>query len=224
MDIERARFNMVEQQIRPWDVLDQEILDLLFVVRREDFVPAPYRLLAFTDMELPLKIDGSDTGERMFAPKVEARILQDLGVRKHETVLEIGSGSGHMAALLAHRARHVDTLEIRPELVRFASDNLQRAGVANVAVREADGSRRDAVDGRYDVVVLSGSVPFVPDHLLQRLNPGGRLAAIVGEPPVMYAQIISRATESEHSFVATTMFETSALPLRGFPRKDTFRF
>ena len=222
MDLEIARMNMIEQQIRPWDVLDQEVLDLLLVVKREDFVPPAYRLMAFTDMEIPLNVDGTNTGEFMFAPKLEARILQDLAVTKHETVLEVGSGSGYMAALLAHRARHVDTLELRSDLARFADANLQRAGVANVSVRCADGAQPPAHD--YDVILLSGSVAFVPDFLLQRLKPGGRLAAIVGEPPVMQAQIVTRAADSQSAFVAAAMFETYAKPLANFPRRDSFRF
>jgi protein-L-isoaspartate(D-aspartate) O-methyltransferase len=222
MDIERARFNMIEQQIRPWNVLDQDILDLLSVVRREDFVPPAYRAMAFTDMEVPLTVGGRATGETMLAPKVEARILQELAVRKHESVLEIGTGSGHMAALLAHRARHVDTVEIDADLARFATENLARAGVSNATVRQADGSDPNGNLPSYDVIVLSGSVAAVPERLLAKLNAGGRLAAIVGELPVMTAQIVTRAQGS--GFTTRTLFETVAKPLRGFPTKSAFRF
>jgi protein-L-isoaspartate(D-aspartate) O-methyltransferase len=222
MDIERARFNMVEQQIRPWSVLDQEILDLMSVVRREEFVPPQYRSMAFTDMEVPLTLDGQATGEVMLAPKIEARLLQELAIRKHESVLEIGAGSGHMAALLGHRARHVDTLEIHPGLARFAAENIDRAGVTNVAVRHSDGSRPDGNLPAYDVVVLSGSVCYVPDFILKRVNPGGRIAAIVGEMPVMQAQIIDRVGEA--AWNATALFETVARPLIGFPVRERFRF
>jgi protein-L-isoaspartate(D-aspartate) O-methyltransferase len=221
MDIERARYNMIEQQIRTWNVLEQDILDLLSVVRREDFVPPAYRSMAFVDMEIPLTVDGEPTGEHLFAPKIEARLLQELAVRKHETVLEIGAGSGHMAALLAHRARHVDTLEIHPRLARFAAANLDRAGITNAAVRQADGSVPATHPG-YDVIVLSGSVELVPDFILQRVNPGGRIAAIVGELPAMQAQIIERVGEA--AWNATTLFETAAKPLAGFPVRERFRF
>jgi protein-L-isoaspartate(D-aspartate) O-methyltransferase len=222
MDFERARYNMIEQQIRPWSVLDQDVLDLLSVVRREDFVPPPYRQMAFTDMEIPLTIGGRATGEAMLAPKVEARILQELAVRKHESVLEIGAGSGHMAALLAHRAKHVDAIEIDADLARFASENLARAGVANATVRQADGADPAVNLPTYDVIVLSGSVPAVPDRLLAKLSPGGRLAAIVGELPVMQAQVLTRAQGG--GVVTRVLFETVAKPLRGFPAKSGFRF
>jgi protein-L-isoaspartate(D-aspartate) O-methyltransferase len=222
MDFERARFNMIEQQIRPWNVLDQDVLDLLSVVRREDFVPPEYRQMAFTDMEIPLRVGGRATGETMLAPKVEARILQELGVRRHESVLEIGAGSGHMAALLAHRGRQVDTLEIDADLARFATANLARAGVGNATVRHADGADASVNLPSYDVIVLSGSVPAVPERLVAKLSPGGRLAAIVGELPVMQAQIVTRAQGA--GTTTRMLFETVARPLRGFPGKSGFRF
>jgi protein-L-isoaspartate(D-aspartate) O-methyltransferase len=222
MDFERARFNMIEQQIRPWNVLDQDVLDLLSVVRREEFVPREFRAMAFTDMEIPLRIDGRDTGQTMLAPKVEARILQELEVGRHESVLEIGAGSGHMAALLAQRARHVDTLEIDADLARFATANLARAGVANVTVRHADGSDAAGNLPAYDVIVLSGSVPALPEFLVAKLNAGGRLAAIVGELPVMQAQVVTRSAGAGST--ARTLFETVATPLRGFAARSTFRF
>ena len=221
MDIERARFNMVEQQIRPWEVLDQDVLDLLFVVRREDYVPAAYRRLAFTDMELPLTVDAKPTGEVMLAPKVEARLLQSAAVRRHETVLEVGAGSGYMAALLAHRARRVVSCEIRPELARFATANLTRGAIANAAV-EARNGLEAAAESLWDVIMLSGSVPFVPASLLQQLNLGGRLVAIVGEPPMMVAQLVTRVGERE--FATENLFDTVAAPLVGFPQKESFRF
>lgn len=221
MDFERARFNMVEQQIRPWEVIDQDVLDLLLTVRREDFVPPAYRALAFSDTEIPLVVDGRQTGENMLAPKIEAKFMQALAVRKHEHVLEVGAGSGYMAALLAHRARHVITCEILPELAGFARANLERAGVRNAAVEQRNGAQ-PAGTGRFEVIVLSGSVSFVPDALLQRLAVGGRMAAIVGEPPVMEVQLITRTGET--SFSAVNLFETSARPLVGFPRKEHFSF
>jgi protein-L-isoaspartate(D-aspartate) O-methyltransferase len=222
MDFELARFNMIEQQIRPWNVLDQEILDLLGAMRREDFVPPAWRAMAFTDMEIPLTLDGHATGETMLAPKVEARLLQELGVRRHESVLEIGAGSGYMAALLAHRGRQVDTLEIEPELARFAAANIARAGIANASVRCADGADPAGNLPSYDVIVLSGAVAAVPEWLLGKLNPGGRLAAIVGDLPVMQAQIVTRAQGA--GWNATVLFETVAKPLRGFPVRLRFTF
>lgn len=170
--LERLRFNMIEQQIRPWDVLDLEILDLLAHIRREDYVPKAHRSLAFFDMEIPL--EGAKTkepGQYMLSPKVEARMLQDLHVQKHESVLEIGSGSGFMAALLAHRAAQVLTLEIDPGLAAVATENLRRNGVSNVEVRNADGAVPLPSGPTFDVIVLSGSVARLPStgsqcHLL----------------------------------------------------------
>ena len=222
MDIERARFNMIEQQIRPWNVLDQEVLDLLEVVRREEFVPPAWRAMAFTDMEIPLTVGGRATGESMLAPKVEARLLQELAVRKTDSVLEIGAGSGYMAALLAQRGRHVDTLEIDADLARFAADNLARAGIGNVSVRHADGADTAGDLPLYDVIVLSGSVTAIPDFLLDRLSPGGRMVAIVGELPVMQARLLTRGPGA--GVAARALFETVAPALRGFPSQSRFRF
>jgi protein-L-isoaspartate(D-aspartate) O-methyltransferase len=221
MDFERARFNMVEQQIRPWNVLDQEVLDLLFVVKREDFVPPAYRAMAFTDMEIPLALEGKPTGENMLAPRVEARLLQALKLRKHEHVFEVGTGSGYMAALLAHRARHVVSCEIHAGLAGFAKANLERAGIRNVTVETRNGALPSG-GSRFEAIVLSGSVPFVPQDMLQRLAVGGRMVAIVGEAPVMNAQLITRSTET--GFAAENLFETSTKALVGFPSRDTFRF
>jgi protein-L-isoaspartate(D-aspartate) O-methyltransferase len=216
MDIEQARFNMIEQQIRPWNVLDSGVLDLLASVRREDFVPAAYRGLAFVDMEIPLPC-----GQNMLAPKVEARLLQELAVRKDEWVLEIGAGSGFMAALLGHRAAAVQTLELHEELVAMARANLQRAGMSNVTVEHADGAHYSK-RGEFDVIVLSGSVAQIPQDLLQRLKPGGRLAAIVGDEPVMRAQIVTRVTETD--FVTRDLFDTVTKRLENFPEPPRFRF
>jgi protein-L-isoaspartate(D-aspartate) O-methyltransferase len=222
LDIERARQNMVEQQIRPWEVLDQSVLDLLLVVRREQFVPHAYRLLAFTDMEIPLKIDGVDTGESMLAPKVEARLLQELGIRAHEHVLEVGTGSGYMAALAAHKAQHVLTIEINPLLAGFGAANLERNGVRNVRVETGDGARGWPANAPYDVIIMSGSLPVLPPELLAQLKIGGRLAAIVGDAPVMTAQIVTRVDES--AFDTLKLFETVVKPLANAWRPSSFRF
>jgi len=217
MNIEQARFNMIEQQIRPWDVLDASVLELLAVVKREDFVPSAYRALAFVDTEVPLP-----GGQCMLAPKVEARLLQELGVHKHERVLEIGAGSGFMAALLAHRAQHVTTLESDPELADLARANLKRAGVLNVDVVTADGSQGHAADGPYDAILLSGSVAEVPTALLAQLKAGGRLAAIVGQLPVMRAVLLER--RGDQGVERRVLFDTVAQRLRGFDEPSRFHF
>src|SRR5262245_23220564 len=178
MDYDKARYNMVEQQVRTWDVLDQSVLDLLFVVKREEFVPAEYRALAFTDMEIPLKAGGVDTGESMWAPKMEARVLQELAIRRHEEALEIGTGSGYFAALLACKARQVVSVEIDPRLSAFGSANLARAGVHNVRQETGDASRGWASRAPYDVIVATGSLPLIPGELRSQMKIGGRLAAV----------------------------------------------
>jgi len=219
--LEKLRFNMIEQQIRPWDVLDRDVLDLLAEIHREDFVPPAHRALAFFDMEIPLG-DGSVPGQCMLSPRVEARTLQDLHVQKHESVLEIGTGSGFMAALLAHRAASVLTLEIDPALASAAADTLRRNGVANVEVRKADGSQPLASGPTFDVIVLSGSVARVPQNLLGSLNIGGRLAAIVGDEPMMRAHFVTRVSEGK--WETTQPWDTVAPRLLNFPEPSRFSF
>ena len=217
MNVEQARFNMIEQQIRPWDVLDAGVLSLLAIVKREDFVPAAYRALAFVDTEVPL-----GDGQSMLFPRVEARLLQDAQVHRHETVLEVGTGSGFMAALLSHKARSVITLERRGALAKLATEHLKRAGVSNVTVREMDGSGGLPAEGPFDVIMLSGSVPDVPQALLDQLKPGGRLLAIVGGEPVMRAVRITRL--GDRSFKTEELFDTVAPRLDGFAEPGEFRF
>ena len=217
MNIEQARFNMIEQQIRPWEVLDQKVLDLLFVVKREDFVPAAYRNLAFADMEIPI-----GNGQAMLAPKIEAKQLQELSIKKTDKVLEIGTGSGYMAALLAAHADHVVTVESRPELAEFAKQNLQRAGITNVTVEIGDGAQGWSQCGPYDAIVLSGSVPVLPDALLKQLRVGGRLAVVVGEAPVMEAQLITCTADG--IFNTVNLFETVIPALDGVAAKSSFSF
>jgi protein-L-isoaspartate(D-aspartate) O-methyltransferase len=222
MNFEQARFNMIEQQIRPWDVLDAGVLQLLAVVKREDFVPLAYKQVAFTDMEIPLQAGGKD-GLTTLSPKVEARLLQDLAVHKHEKVLEIGTGSGYMAALLAHKAQRVISLEINEAQAQTARDNLQKAGVHNCEVRVADGSKADlSVDGPFDVIVLSGSVASVPESLKTLLKPGGRLAAIVGNEPVMCATFVTKSATG--ACVTTQPWDTVAPRLQGFADTPKFSF
>ena len=216
MDFEQARFNMIEQQVRPWDVLAPDVLDLLGAVRREDFVPAAYRNLAFTDMEIPLPC-----GELMLAPRVEARLLQELALRKHESVLEIGTGSGFVAALLGHCAAQVTTVEIHPELAEAAQARLRHAGVLNATVRCLDASR-ELPGGEFDAILLSGSVAQIPDALVARLKVGGRLCAIVGDAPMMRAQRLTRIGASDSKVV--DLFDTVAPRLHGFAETPRFRF
>ncbi len=218
---ERLRFNMIEQQIRPWDVHDPQVLELLAEIHREDYVPAAHRALAFFDMELPLA-DGAEPGQVMLAPKVEARILNDLHVQKHESVLEIGTGSGFMAALLAHRAAKVLTLEFDATLAARATETLRRNGVTNVEVRHADGAQPLPSGPTFDVIVLSGSVARVPQNLLGSLNIGGRLVAIVGDEPMMRAHFVTRVSEGK--WETTQPWDTIAPRLLNFPEPSPFRF
>lgn len=225
IDIERARFNMIEQQIRPWDVLDLDILELLHKVPRENFLPPAHRALAFVDMQVPLASPTEEalrSGRCMLEPKVEARLLQDLKVQPTDKVLEVGAGSGYMAALLASRAQRVISMEIDPEMARLARANLQQAGIHNAEVREGDGARGLAAEGPFDVILLSGSVAEVPADLLAQLKPGGRLGAIVGHEPVMRTTFIRRTGEA--SYTTEQPWDTLAPRLAHFPEPSRFHF
>jgi protein-L-isoaspartate(D-aspartate) O-methyltransferase len=217
MNIEQARFNMIEQQIRPWDVLDPEVLELLHVVKRENFVPVAHKALAFADTEIPLP-----GGEAMLNPKVEARLLQDVNLKKHESVLEIGTGSGYMAALLAHKGRHVTSVEISPELKALAEKNLADNGVTNVTVELGNGAQGWTSGAPFDVIVVSGSLPVLPEALLQQLKVGGRLAVIIGQSPAMKAQLITRTGEAGYD--TRTLFETDVKPLSSAVEPSKFTF
>lgn len=217
MNLEQARFNMIEQQIRPWDVLDPSVLELLHVVHREDYVPEAHRAQAFVDVELPLTAT-----RRMLAPKVEARLLQELKVQRHEKVLEIGAATGHLAALLGHKAQRVVSVEADAGLAAQATANLKRTGVLNVSVLNQDGAAGVAAEEPFDAILLSGSVAAVPQALLNQLKVGGRLAAIVGAEPVMRAVLITRKGASEFSTVE--MFDTVAGRLPGFAEASAFSF
>jgi protein-L-isoaspartate(D-aspartate) O-methyltransferase len=214
--LRRARFNMVEQQIRTWEVLDQEVLDLLFEIRREEFVPDEYRSLAFADLEIPL-----GHGAKMLAPKLEARMLQELAVKPADRVLEVGTGSGYMTALLAKRGAHVTSVEIIPELSAQAATRLQAHGIANVTLEIGDAAR-GWVGGPYDVIVLTGSVPVLADAFQRSLNPGGRLLAIVGVAPVMEARLITGAASGAGN--TFELFETCIPALRNAPQAARFVF
>jgi protein-L-isoaspartate(D-aspartate) O-methyltransferase len=217
MNIEQARFNMIEQQIRPWDVLDQEVLDALYIVRREDYVPEAYRALAFSDLEIPL-----GDGESMMQPKMEARILQELAIAKTDRVLEVGTGSGYLTALLAHRASHVYSVEINPRLKLFGAGNLRRNGIINVTVEQGDAARGWPKHAPYDVIVLTGSVPIVPRSVAAQLRAGGRLFAVVGDAPVMSAKLVTCIGEGTYN--AVDLFETVLRPLANCEQPERFEF
>jgi protein-L-isoaspartate(D-aspartate) O-methyltransferase len=217
IDIQKARFNMIEQQIRPWNVLDAGVLALLASVRRDAFVADAHKALAYADLEIPLP-----GGQCMLAPRLEARLLQDLNVKKTDKVLEIGTGSGFLTALLAHRAASVLSLELNPELVAFAKSNLQKAGIGNADVRQGDGAQGAAAHGPFDVIVLGGSVADIPHHLLEQLKVGGRLGAVVGDEPVMCATIVTRNSATD--FRTTQPWDCSAPRLQNFAEKSRFTF
>ena len=224
-DLEHARYKMIEQQIRPWDVLDLDILALLTSEHREDFVPIAHKALAFVDMQIPLAEPADQAlarGQCMLEPKVEARLLQDLKLKPTDKVLEIGTGSGYMAALLARRAQRVVSLEIDAAIARTARENLQRAGITNAEVREADGAKGLPAEAPFDVIVLSGSVAEVPQALMQQLKVGGRFAAIVGSEPVMRATIVTRTGEA--TYTTAQPWDTSAPRLAHFPEPSRFHF
>jgi len=215
-DVEQARHNMVEQQIRTWEVLDQGVLDLLSVVKREDFVPPKYRSIAFADLEIPL----SDSA-RMWTPKIEARVLQELKVTDAERVLEIGTGSGYFTALLASEAREVVSVEIDDTLAVDARSKLARAGFRNVRVEIGDGARGFG-DERYDVIVLTGSTPILPERFFDQLNAGARLFAIVGEAPAMKARFTR--IDAVGARVSVDLFETVVAPLVNALQPERFQF
>ena len=217
MNVEQARFNMVEQQIRPWEVLDQDVLDLLFRVKREDFAPAEHRAIAFADLEIPLA-----HGEAMMQPKVEARILQELALKPTENVYEVGTGSGYLTALLASRARHVTSVEIHPDLLERAAANLRTAGIRNVTLLQGDGAQAPLAESAFDVIVLGGSTPILPQAFLERLAPGGRLFAVLGDPPVMKAVLVRQPVPG--SFQPVELFETMLKPLVNAAQPPRFRF
>jgi protein-L-isoaspartate(D-aspartate) O-methyltransferase len=218
----QARFNMIEQQIRPWDVLDAQVLELLDRVRREDFVPSAHRALAYADMELPL---GGGSHEVMLAPKVQAKLVQDLQIQATDRVLEIGTGSGYTTALLAQLAAHVTSLEIDSVLAQQATLRLQAAGITNAQVRAADacanGFAACQIDAPFNVIVLSGSVAKVPAELTALLAEGGRLFAIVGQAPMMRATLITRRG---NGFQTSQPWDTVAPRLQHFAEPSRFAF
>jgi protein-L-isoaspartate(D-aspartate) O-methyltransferase len=223
MDLEQARLNMVEQQIRTWEVLDQEVLDLLYVVPREEFVPEQHRALAFSDLELPLEVGAkAGAGERMWQPKLEARVLQELMLKKSDRVLEVGTGSGYLTALMAHRALQVCSVEIRPELAAFGQRNLERHGTDNVVLETGDAARGWGRHAPYDAIVLTGSTPLLPIAFLEQLADGGRLFAVVGEAPAMRARLVTRTGPGATRSV--DLFETVIRSLANAEQPSRFHF
>ena len=217
MDYEQARFNMVEQQIRPWDVLDPKVLDLLHKVKREDYVPQVYRSLAFVDMEIPL-----GEGDLMWSPKIEAKVLQALQLGGHDRVLEVGTGSGYLTALMAHQAGVVVSVELRPDLKNEAERKFKAHGLTNIQCREGDAAREWTDDGGYDAIVLTGSTPLLPAAYLKRLSPGGRLFAIVGEGDAMQATLVTCLASG--NFRTDRLFETSVPALKNALEPERFVF
>ena len=217
MDVERARFNMVEQQIRPWEVLDTKVLDLLHKVKREDFVPPAYAGLAFADLEIPIGL-----GEKMLSPKLEARILQELTVNAGDRILEIGTGSAYLTALLAAQGAHVYSVEIVDAFIHAAAARLAQHGIHNVTLEQGDAASGWDKHGPYDVIVLTGSVPVLSAAFQQSLAAGGRLFAVVGEAPAMDAQLITCAEPGAYSMAS--LFETCVPALRNAPHRARFSF
>jgi protein-L-isoaspartate(D-aspartate) O-methyltransferase len=217
MNIEQARSNMVEQQIRTWEVLDQEVLDLLYLVPREEFVLPEHRALAFSDLELPI-----GENQRMWTPKMEARVVQELSPKKHDNILEVGTGSGYLTALLAHRGGHVHSVEINPKLAELGRRNLGRHGVDNVTLHVGDAARGWPRQAPYDVIVLTGSTPVLPGAFLGHLAPGGRLFAVAGEAPAMVARLTSCSAPGACRDAG--LFETVIAPLQNAEHPPRFRF
>ena len=217
MNFEIARLNMIEQQIRPAEVLDQKVLDVIAATPREDFVPLNYRNLAFVDMMIPLGY-----GQAMWTPIMEGRMLQALALRGTHTVLEVGTGSGYTAAMLAKLGRRVTTVEIYPEVARLAQLNLNRHGGRDVTVETGDASRDWQNDAPYDAIVIGGSLPLMPEAYKRRLKIGGRLFAIVGDAPVMECVLITRL--GDHEWTQEALFETDVPALVNAPQPQRFVF
>jgi protein-L-isoaspartate(D-aspartate) O-methyltransferase len=217
MDLETARFNMIEQQIRTWDVLDSKVLAACADVRREMFVPESYKELAFSDTEVVL-----GHGQTMMSPKIEARLLQSLSIQSSDRILEIGSGSGYLAALLATLGAHVTSIEYHDDLSKRAHENLRRAEISNVKLHVGD-----ALDGwrtaePYDVIVVTASCPLRRAVIEQQLSINGRMFVVVGVAPVMDAMLITRL--SKDTWATESLFETEVLPLIGAEIKPEFKF
>lgn len=217
MNFERARHNMVEQQVRPWEVLDSRVLDLLENIQREDFVPVRYRKLAFADLNIPLP-----HGQVMMKPVIEGRLLQALGMRDDESVLEIGTGSGFVTACLASLSKSVVSVEIFEDLSVGAGKDLADKGIDNVELFVGDALGGWQPEQAHDAVVVTGSVPEVPDHFRGWVNPGGRMFVVTGESPAMEARLLWRIDATE--WREESLFETDLPPLLNSGRAPQFEF
>jgi protein-L-isoaspartate(D-aspartate) O-methyltransferase len=205
-DIEQARFNMIEQQVRPWDVLDQRVLDTMQMIPRENFVPEQYRSLAFADTNIPLGHD-----QVMMAPNVEGRLLQALAIQPEDTILEIGTGSGYLTACLARLGRHVTSIDIESGFTAQAAAKLAAHGITNVTLQTADAASGIERGNSFNVIAVTGSLPLLQQQFHNNLNTGGRLFVISGQPPIMEALLITRVDAS--SWTRESLFETSIPPL-----------
>lgn len=218
MQTEVAREQMIHQQVRAWDVLDQRVLDVIGKVPREHFVPESWRGLAFADTTIPIA-----HGERMLAPKVVGRLLQALQIEPGESALEIGTGSGFVTACLALQAGAVRSLEIHADLAEAAAARLAGIGLGHARIETRDALAAGALgDGTWDVIALTGSLPLYDPRFERALSVGGRLFVVVGEPPAMDARLVTRTGES--SWRTESLFETVLPPLHGAARREAFRF
>lgn len=210
MDFEKARFNMVEQQVRPWDVLNPRVLDVISEIPRENFTPDEYRTLAYVDTRIPL---GSyqDHACAMINPNINGRILQALDVKKDELVLEIGTGSGYLTACLAKLGRHVDSVDINPALTAMAEKNLASLGINNINLSTGDASKSWQQKQNYDVIVINAAVRDIPQSYKNMLKVGGRLFVVCGQAPVMTAQLVTRTDKAQ--WTVQDLFETSIEPM-----------
>jgi len=215
MDFEKARYNMIEQQVRTWEVLDQDVLDLLAAVHREDFVPEAYRRVALADVSIPIGHD-----EVTMTPKAEARLLQSLLLQPTDKVLEVGTGCGYLTALLARSAQSVVSIDIYDDFTHAAARKLSEHQINNVQLETGDAVNGWPAQASYDAIAVTGSVPVLTEAFQSQLAPGGRLFVIVGESPVMEARLITRIGEQEWS--SESLFETDLPPLVGAPRQEHF--
>lgn len=216
-DFPTARFNMVEQQVRPWNVSDPRVLELLQRLPREDFVPAGQEALAYADVEIPL-----GHGQAMLAPKMAAKLVHDVQVQKGERVLQIGAESGYVAAVLGQLAERVLVLEPNAAVAALAQENLRKQDLRNVVVRHADTAPGAPLDAPFDAIVLCGSVAELPQALLEQLAVGGRLIAVVGEEPIMHAQLYLRT--GNNSFTKVSPWDANLPRLSGFAEPSRFKF
>jgi len=217
MNFEQARFNMVEQQVRTWEVLDERVLELLETTHREDFVPVRYRKMAFTDMAIPL-----DHGQNMMKPVVEGRLLQSLELKPDETVLEIGTGSGFMTACLAKLAEHVVTVDVYEQFSNEAAARLKEKDIQNVELETGNAMTGWQPEQAQDVLVVTGSVPDVPDHFRGWVNPGGRIFVVCGDEPAMEAKLLTKLNATE--WREESLFETDLARLIDAEKAPEFEF